>query len=195
MKRCRFDKLVRKSYNSGSYVAYAYNAEGSLARLSYGDSTGELASYRFEYDSLGRLIRSAELDADGSTVQRTEHIYDGYNRLSRQSWTLGGKTYSESYVYDDPSDNNKNGDGASDNNQSGGVAIITFWNGTFQDDSGNPIAINPFKGAHTVAVTATASGGIRVYNAYNDGKRPREFDCWEDYIKTGVFMSDYYIAN
>ena len=82
--------MIRKSYNSGSYVAYTYNAEGSLARLSYGDSTGELASYRFEYDSLGRLICSAELDADGGTVQRTEHIYDGYNRLSRQSWTLGG---------------------------------------------------------------------------------------------------------
>ena len=121
--------MVRKSYNSGSYVAYTYNAEGSLARLSYGDSTGELASYRFEYDSLGRLIRSAELDADGGTVQRTEHIYDGYNRLSRQSWTLGGKTYSESYVYDDPSDTNKNGDGASDNNQSGGGASDTNKNG------------------------------------------------------------------
>lgn len=96
--------MVRKSYNSGSYVAYTYNAEGSLARLSYGDSTGELASYRFEYDSLGRLIRSAELDADGGTVQRTEHIYDGYNRLSRQSWTLGGKTYTEYYSYDDATD-------------------------------------------------------------------------------------------
>ena len=72
--------------------------------MSYGDSTGELASYRFEYDSLGRLIRSAELDADGSTVQRTEHIYDGYNRLSRQSWTLGGKTYTEYYSYDDATD-------------------------------------------------------------------------------------------
>ena len=97
--------------------------------MSYGDSTGELASYRFEYDSLGRLIRSAELDADGGTVQRTEHIYDGYNRLSRQSWTLGGKTYSESYVYDDPSDTNQNGDGASDNNQSGGGASDTNKNG------------------------------------------------------------------
>ena len=72
--------------------------------MSYGDSTGELARYRFEYDSLGRLIRSAELDADGGTVQRTEHIYDGYNRLSRQSWTLGGKTYTEYYSYDDATD-------------------------------------------------------------------------------------------
>lgn len=51
------------------------------------------------------------------------------------------------------------------------------------------------EGTHTVAVTATASGSIRVYNAYNDGKRPRGFEYWEDYIKTGVFMSDYYIAN
>ena len=122
--------MVRKSYNSGSYVAYTYNAEGSLARLSYGDSTGELASYRFEYDSLGRLIRSAELDADGGTVQRTEHIYDGYNRLSRQSWTLGGKTYSESYVYDDPSDTNQNGDGASDTNKNGDGALTQMTTAT-----------------------------------------------------------------
>ena len=78
---------------------------------------------------------------------------------------------------------------------SGGVAIIAFWNETVQDASGNPIAINLFKGAHTVAVTATASGGIRVYNAYNDGKRPREYECWEDYIKTGVFMCGYYIED
>ena len=130
MKALRFDRLVRKSYNSGSYVAYTYNAEGSLARLSYGDSTGELASYRFEYDSLGRLIRSAELDADGGTVQRTEHIYDGYNRLSRQSWTLGGKTYSESYVYDDPSDTNQNGDGASDTNKNGDGALTQMTTAT-----------------------------------------------------------------
>ena len=96
---------------------------------------------------------------------------------------------------DDPSDTNQNGDGASDNKQSGGVAIITFSNGTFQDASGNPTAINLFKGAHSVAVTATASGGVRVYTAYNYGKRPREFDCWEDYIKTGVFMCGYYIED
>lgn len=37
-------------------------------------------------------------------MQRTEHIYDGYNRLSRQSWTLGGKTYTEYYSYDDATD-------------------------------------------------------------------------------------------
>ena len=44
----------------------------------------------------------------------------------------------------------------------GGVAIITFWNETVQDASGNPTAINPFKGAHTVAGTLTESGMIRI---------------------------------
>ena len=44
----------------------------------------------------------------------------------------------------------------------GGVAIIAFWNETVQDASANPTAINPFKGAHTVAGTLTESGMIRV---------------------------------
>ena len=144
--------MVRKSYNSGSYVAYTYNAEGSLARLSYGDSTGELASYRFEYDSLGRLIRSAELDADGSTVQRTEHIYDGYNRLSRQSWTLGGKTYSESYVYDDPSDTNKNGDGALTRMTTATGAVIDYQYDTLRRLTRSKVALN----GSTVYTTAYA---------------------------------------
>ena len=144
--------MVRKSYNSGSYVAYTYNAEGSLARLSYGDSTGELASYRFEYDSLGRLIRSAELDADGGTVQRTEHIYDGYNRLSRQSWTLGGKTYSESYVYDDPSDTNKNGDGALTQMTTATGAVIDYQYDTLRRLTHSEVTLN----GSTVYTTAYA---------------------------------------
>lgn len=148
----RFDRLIRKSYNSGSYVAYTYNAEGSLARLSYGDSTGELASYRFEYDSLGRLIRSAELDADGGTVQRTEHIYDCYNRLSRQSWTLGGKTYSESYVYDDPSDTNKNGDGALTQMTTATGAVIDYQYDTLRRLTRSKVALN----GSTVYTTAYA---------------------------------------
>ena len=120
--------------------------------MSYGDSTGELASYRFEYDSLGRLIRSAELDADGSTVQRTEHIYDGYNRLSRQSWTLGGKTYSESYVYDDPSDTNKNGDGALTQMTTATGAVIDYQYDTLRRLTRSKVALN----GSTVYTTAYA---------------------------------------
>ena len=44
----------------------------------------------------------------------------------------------------------------------GGVAIIAFCNETFRDDSGNPIAINLFKGTHMIAVTLTESGMICI---------------------------------
>ena len=60
-----------------------------------------VGSYAFEYDSLGRLIRSTAMDENGSVTQRTEHLYDAFNRLSGQSWTLGAQTYSERYAYSD----------------------------------------------------------------------------------------------
>ena len=43
-------------------------------------------------------------DCTDSTVQRTEHIYDAYNRPKTQKWTIGGKTRSETYTYDDSAD-------------------------------------------------------------------------------------------
>ena len=87
-------------YSGGRYVNYRYNAEGSLAELDYGEGdAAPTATYRFEYDSLGRLIRSQQ--RDGNTVtQRTEQLYDAANRLSAQGWTIGGTSYRESYAYD-----------------------------------------------------------------------------------------------
>ena len=87
-------------HSGGRYVNYRYNAEGSLAELDYGEgNAAPTATYRFEYDSLGRLIRSQQ--RDGNTVtQRTEQIYDTANRLSAQGWTIGGTSYRESYAYD-----------------------------------------------------------------------------------------------
>ena len=79
----RTNKRV-KSFRLGNY------GEGDAAPT---------ATYRFEYDSLGRLIRSQQ--RDGNTVtQRTEQLYDTANRLSAQGWTLGGTSYRESYAYD-----------------------------------------------------------------------------------------------
>ena len=103
-----FDRLTRKEYNNGKYVEYTYNAEGALAKIAYGEGTTPKGSYEFEYDSLGRVLRSAEYDGSGSLVQRIIHNYDAYNRLSSQSWVLGTNTYSESYSYSDGT----NGDGS-----------------------------------------------------------------------------------
>ena len=96
----RLDRVTRMVYSGGRYVNYRYNAEGSLAELDYSEGeAAPTATYRFEYDSLGRLIRSQQ--RDGNTVtQRTEQLYDTANRLSAQGWTIGGTSYRESYAYD-----------------------------------------------------------------------------------------------
>ena len=75
-----------------------------MAKLTYrDDDDSQIAAYLFEYDSLGRLIRSTEYGANNTTVvQRTEHLYDTYNRLSSQSWGVQGDSFSESYTYNDP---------------------------------------------------------------------------------------------
>ena len=97
-----FDRLTQVKYNNtGRYICYYYNAEGALSKLTYGDGSTAKGSYQFEYDSLGRLIRSAEYNGGGTLVQRTEHNYDAYNRLRSQKWVLGNKNYSESYSYSD----------------------------------------------------------------------------------------------
>ena len=70
--------------------------------MTYGDGSTKLGSYTYEYDSLGRLIRSNEYDGSGNAVQRTEHKYDACNRLKSQAWTVDSTAYSESYTYDDP---------------------------------------------------------------------------------------------
>ena len=96
----RLDRVTRMVYSGGRYVNYRYNAEGSLAELDYGEGdAAPTATYRFEYDSLGRLIRSQQRDGNAVT-QRTEQLYDTANRLSAQGWTVGGTSYRESYAYD-----------------------------------------------------------------------------------------------
>ncbi len=107
-----FDRLIRIEYNNGRYITYTYNAEGSLAKTTYGDGNTEKGSYIFEYDSLGRLIRSVEYDGNGNLVQRTEQLYDGIGRLSSQNWVIGSTAYSESYTYDDPTATDTSGDGS-----------------------------------------------------------------------------------
>ena len=99
------DRLVEKSYHETGKpdltIRYTYNAESQLARLRYEEDGETVGSYAFEYDSLGRLIRSTAMDENSSVTQRTEHLYDAFNRLSGQSWTLGAQTYSERYAYSD----------------------------------------------------------------------------------------------
>lgn len=84
-----------------------YNGEGDLAKKievqRSGLSEKEVNVVNYEYDSLDRLIHSSEERIeDGKTteVQCSEHIYDGENRITKQSWSVGGEAgRSENYTY------------------------------------------------------------------------------------------------
>ena len=84
--------------------SYAYDPFGNVGRSVVTDGTGGLiAEYQYEYDSLGRLIRSQQ-SGDGVTELWTQHEYDDQNRLSDQYWRVSDSSLHESYNY-----NNNNG--------------------------------------------------------------------------------------
>ena len=110
-----FDRLVHTVYYNREQTprtvqaeyCYVYNGNGALAKQ-YEKKNGLIETvYTFEYDSLGRLIRSRE-DARTNEgmlpTQHTEHLYDTANRLASQRWEIDGKSFSESFRYNDPAD-------------------------------------------------------------------------------------------
>ena len=60
--------------------------------------------------------------ANGTTKQRTEHLYDEFDRLYIQRWNIDGKTRSEKYTYDDA----ESGDGALTQFKSGSGHKINY---------------------------------------------------------------------
>lgn len=99
----KLDRLIGEVYhNSNASIQeeyrYVYNANGQLAKQYTVQNNAVTESYFFEYDSLGRLIRSRE-EGDTHLVQRTEHLYDNANRLTKQSWTIGNTPFAEEYTY------------------------------------------------------------------------------------------------
>ena len=80
-----FDRVVKEEYNDNTKYYYFYDTEGNLSRQCCVEDGEVTAVYVFEYDSLGRLIRSKQTSDgslreddgtvdEGTTVQRTEHL-------------------------------------------------------------------------------------------------------------------------
>lgn len=100
------DRVIEEMYYNSSRaktgsVTYVYNARGQLAKRYTRDGLDEIIEIHiYEYDSLGRLIRSSELDGENNLIQRIEQLYDTANRLKSQAWVIEGDSYSEAYTYD-----------------------------------------------------------------------------------------------
>ena len=134
----KFDRTTKEQYNNVTY-GYAYDASGQLAKQT--STAGE--EYNYEYDSLGRLIRSNEYN-DGTFEQRTEHIYDASNRLTKQSWYNAGGTTTMSYAY------------------STTTGLLTSLNATVQNSS-IPVAYT-YQGANQLRSKAIGSVMTKAYN-------------------------------
>ena len=177
------DRLIRKTYNdTNEYTEYSYNAEGMIGELRHcsiqnGQST--LTTYRFEYDSLGRLVRSSE--SVGDTVKlRTEHIYDGYNRLSKQKWSANGSVYTEYYTYNDGA----SGDGSLKQ---------------FRTTSGQKINLTYDKLKRLQKSSITSNGGVEYYTVgqsyYTSGNKTTPRVEYYNYRMTGgaLIAGDRYV--
>ena len=139
----KFDRTTKEQYNNVTYE-YAYDASGQLAKQT--STAGE--EYNYEYDSLGRLIRSNEYN-DGEFEQRTEHIYDASNRLTKQSWYNAGGVTTMSYAY------------------STTTGLLTSLNATVQNSS-IPVTYT-YQGANQLRSKAIGSVMTKAYNyCYNE---------------------------
>ena len=138
----KFDRTTKEQYNNVTYE-YAYDASGQLAKQT--STAGE--EYNYEYDSLGRLIRSNEYN-DGTFEQRTEHIYDTSNRLTKQSWYNAGGVTTMSYAY------------------STTTGLLSSLNATVQNSS-IPVTYT-YQGANQLRSKAIGSVMTKAYNyCYN----------------------------
>ena len=101
--------MTTETYNNGTKYQYYYDAEGSLARQEATINGSVSEKYVYDYDSLGRLIHSKELNGSGNMVQRTEHQYDTSNRLTAQNWTFdSGVVATQAYTYNTNDDTLQN---------------------------------------------------------------------------------------
>ena len=139
----KFDRTTKEQYNNVTYE-YAYDASGQLAKQT--STAGE--EYNYEYDSLGRLIRSNEYN-DGTFEQRTEHIYDASDRLTKQSWYNVGGVTTMSYAY------------------STTTGLLSSLNATVQNSS-IPVTYT-YQGANQLRSKAIGSVMTKAYNyCYNE---------------------------
>ena len=97
-------RVVTESHDGVLKYRYVYGSTGELASRTEVDSSGTAVSaVCYEYDSLGRLIRSWEESSGNGYLERdlaTEHLYDTSDRLTQQSWQYDdGTTKTEKYTY------------------------------------------------------------------------------------------------
>ena len=105
-------RFTNCSDNEGIGFYYTYNGKGKLVRiemksvtLADGAVTGGtlLSSENYLYDGSDRLIRVVETDGDNVVLHDFSWTYDAKDNVTALTESIGGKSFSYTYAYDDDS--------------------------------------------------------------------------------------------
>ena len=105
-------RFTNCSDNEGIGFYYTYNGKGKLVRIEMksvtiadGAVTGGtlLSSENYLYDGSDRLIRVVETDGDNVVLHDFSWTYDAKDNVTSLTESIGGKSFSYTYAYDDDS--------------------------------------------------------------------------------------------
>ena len=105
-------RFTNCSDNEGIGFYYTYNGKGNLVRIEMksvtiedGSVTGGtlLSSENYLYDGSDRLIRVVETDGDNVVLHDFSWTYDAKDNVTALTESIGGKSFSYTYAYDDDS--------------------------------------------------------------------------------------------
>ena len=105
-------RFTNCSDNEGIGFYYTYNGKGNLVRIEMksvtiadGAVTGGtlLSSENYLYDGSDRLIRVVETDGDNVVLHDFSWTYDAKDNVTALTESIGGKSFSYTYAYDDDS--------------------------------------------------------------------------------------------
>ena len=88
------DRVTTRTTSDGKTRTYRYNEDSRLSSVT--DSDGRTIQYL--YDGLDRLTKCTVLQ-DGKEILSTGQSYNLSGQVTKQSWTIDGKTYSQEYTY------------------------------------------------------------------------------------------------
>ncbi len=98
-----YDELERMTSKDGSYwlEQYAYDKNGKISWMKASSNVYNdvVRTTTYEYDTLGRLIYSLEVDESGKTLRYVKNKYNNKNQLTECTFYDGSETQMQSYTY------------------------------------------------------------------------------------------------
>ena len=141
------DRVTTRTTSDGKTRTYRYNEDSRLSSVT--DSDGRTIQYL--YDGLDRLTKCTVLQ-DGKEILSTGQSYNLSGQVTKQYWTIDGKTYSQEYTYQTASGSLPEGLLTSMTTGSGETLTFSY------DSLGRLTGVNSGKASQTYKYETTTSG-------------------------------------